>query len=337
MRSASEHRMVSAVLAAHEAGALQLSSDGATTMAVEALAQRHLHLQLWAGLDVVRQALAPFGAEVAVLKGIATEGRWYAQLGERTCTDLDLLLDPAAQPDTASIVAALDPQRGASGAIHWLVRRRLLQHVDLRVGAIPVDLHLDPLKIGIPTRQLDAVWATTEVLQTPHGSLRVLSPEIELILLLLHLNKDGFALLGPFLDVARILERGALDWDALRAFVRGEGLDVPVWKSLGLVATVLELQVAAPKVGGPRGWTWDRLWARTALRGDRPLAASPRSRSSACMPRVEPPTTCESCGASSCRPGRCWRSPAPRTWAVLCAAHLRQPPSRNAPVSGLAT
>ena len=153
----------------------------------------------------------------------------------------------------------------------WLVRRRLLQHVDLRVGAVPVDLHLDPLKIGVPTRQLDAVWATTEVIKTPYGSLRVLSPEIELVLLLLHLNKDGFALLGPFLDVARILERGALDWGALRAPSCAERASMsPCGRASGWWPRVLGLRVEVPNVGGPRGWTWDRLWARAALRGDQP-------------------------------------------------------------------
>jgi hypothetical protein len=275
VESASEHRMGSTVLAAHQGGDLALSAEGATKLAVEELAQRHVHLQLWEGASEVQTALAPLGAEVAVLKGIATEARWYDHLGQRTCTDLDLLLDPSRLTDAAEVTAAIDPARGCAEALRSLVPRRQLQHVDLHVGDVPVDLHFDPLKIGIPTRQLDAVWQSTQVLETPRGRVRVLSPEVELVLLLLHLNKDAFRLLGPFLDVARILERAPIDWRELRRFVSEEGLDVPVWRSLLLVAETLGLDVEVPVTGGVRAVTWDRLWRPSAIRGLTPAARTP--------------------------------------------------------------
>jgi hypothetical protein len=97
----------------------------------------------------------------------------------------------------------------------------------------------------------------------------VLRPEVELVLLLLHLNKDCFAYLGPFLDVRRLLERASLDWGFLRTFVAEEGLEVPVWQSLAAVADTLRLDVDAPRLTGPRVRTWERLWGPGArLQGD---------------------------------------------------------------------
>lgn len=277
VRSTHEHRMVATVLDAHERGMVTLSPGSMTTLAIEDLAERELHLRLWDALGRIQATLQAIGAEVAVLKGIATEARWYDGLGQRCCTDLDLLLDPSDCPRAAAVVAALDPSRDCLPAIEWLVPRRLLQHVDLQVADVAVDLHFDPLKIGLPTRQLEAVWASTEQRETPHGSIRVLAAEVELVVLLLHMNKDGFALLGPFLDIQRLVARASLDWDRVREFVTGEGLDVPVWKSLGVVAGVVPVDaVDLPAIGGPRGWAWDRLWGGDAiLRGEVPEGRRP--------------------------------------------------------------
>jgi hypothetical protein len=269
LASVSEHRMTAVALAAHEQGRLALSPSGRTTLAMWQLAERRRHLGFWQALREVQSRLTPMGVEVAVLKGIATEARWYDELGQRAATDLDLLLSPAALDRAVEVARRLDPGRGCSDQIDWLVRRRLLQHVDLRLGSTQIDLHFDPFKIGIPTRQLDTVWDTTELLETPHGPILVLRPEIELVLLLLHLNKDRFAFLGPFLDVRRMLDRAGLDWGFLEGFVAAEGLAVPVWRSLAAVAVTLELDVGVPRISGLRPRTWERLWGAGArLQGD---------------------------------------------------------------------
>ncbi|HYZ98812.1 MAG TPA: nucleotidyltransferase family protein [Acidimicrobiales bacterium] len=276
LRSVSEHRMTATVLTAHQQGAIRLSDELARTFGMWDLAERRDHLRFWRAAGEVQARLAPLGAEVAVLKGIATEARWYDELGQRACTDLDLLLAPDALADVLGIVEAIDPRRPCPVGIDGLVRRRVLQHMDLHLGTVQVDLHFDPLKVGLPTRQLDEVWCTTQVLDTAQGSVRVLRPEIELVLLLLHLNKDRFAFLGPFLDIRQILERAPLDWDYLHGFVAAEALEVPVWKSFAAVADVLGIEHEAPRVTGLRAWSWDRFWSRHArLGGDEARARAP--------------------------------------------------------------
>ena len=277
--SVHEHRMTAAVLLAHQQGRLSLPASVATTLSIWDLAERREHLRFWKAIEEVHRRLAPTGAEVAVLKGVATEARWYDEPGQRIATDVDLLLAPDVLDSAAELVAVIDPDRGMSASIDWLVRRRLLQHVDLHVGPVQVDLHFDPLKIGIPTRQIAEVWTSTQLLPTPHGMIRVLRPEMELVLFLLHLNKDSFAYLGPFLDVRQIVERAELDWSYLAAFVAEEGLAVPVFKSLAVVANLLNLDVNVLRPTGVRARTWDRLWGpRVRLRGDEGRLAAPRAQ-----------------------------------------------------------
>jgi hypothetical protein len=265
--SVSEHRMVSNVTAAIDSGAIQLSPEAGVTLGMRDLAEWHRHIGFWKTIRRTEAALEEFGVGAAVIKGVATEARWYDGIGDRVCTDVDLFLDPGALDNAADIVEQLDPKRGSKSAIEWLVIRRLLQHVDLRIGSTQVDLHFDPLKLGVPTVQIDEVWKSTETIETDQGSIRVLRAEIELVLLLLHLNKDRFAFLGSLLDIPRILQRAALDWDYLQEFVAGEGLDVPVWNSLASVAEVLSLTVDIPRPKGFRSLMWQRLWARHRMLG----------------------------------------------------------------------
>jgi hypothetical protein len=255
-------------LLALEQGAVQFSSASATTLGMQELAQRYLHMKFWNVIGDIENVLSPYDIKFAVLKGVATEARWYSQMGQRISTDVDLLLDPDAVERAAEVVGVLDPGYGARPSIDFLVRRRLLQHVDLNIRTTQVDLHFDPLKLGIPTRQIHKVLASTEILKTDHGNIRVLRPEIELVLLLLHLNKDGLSFLGTFFDICRILEKAPLDWRFVEDFVVGEGLQVPIWKSLAVVGDVMSLDVKIPHVGGPRGALWDRVWSRgTILNG----------------------------------------------------------------------
>lgn len=262
LASAGEHRMVGALIAAVGAGRARLGVESTTTLGVWDLAERRSHLHLWKVLDEVQRRLEPIGVEVAVLKGIATEARWYDALGERVATDLDVLMDPAALPEVADVIRRLEDGTGPIDTAAELVARGQLQHVDLVVDGVQVDLHFDPLKLGMATRCLQQVWSGTEVLATPQGDIRVLAPEVELVLLLLHQNKDGFAYLGPMLDVKRLVQRAELDWGTLRSFVTNQGLEVPVWSSLGAVAEVVGLDLELSPVSGPRAAVWRRLWHR---------------------------------------------------------------------------
>lgn len=263
LESALEHRMLGVVSAAHRRGSLELSIETGTRIGMLDLKERHRHKRFWEAIDEVQHRLDAVGARVAVIKGVATEARWYDEMGERVCTDVDLLLSPDDMSRVAEVVKAIDPGRRSLDQIQATATARILQHVDLRLGDIQIDLHFDPFKIGLPTRRLGSVWAATESLTSELGTITVLDPASELMLMLLHLNKDSFSMLGSLLDVRHIVERGAIDWDRLAETVEAEGLEVPVWSSLATVVDILDMDLDVPVIGGVRAGTWRRIWRHT--------------------------------------------------------------------------
>lgn len=215
--------------------------------------------------------LGEAGIVVAALKGVAAESRWYERHGERPCVDVDLLLGPDHADQVAKAIHLIDPDHPWLPTIDDLVASGGLQSVTLRADGVEVDLHLDPLKLGIETRHADRFWSRVTVTELPHGGVvRAPDATAQLVMFLVHLNKDRFQRLLGFADVARLLRSGEVDWAGFDVLVRGEGLEVPVLRSLEVVLETLELPWPGELVRptGPRAWLWDRIWPpRVRLRG----------------------------------------------------------------------
>lgn len=232
------------------------------------LAKRDLrsqaHLQrVWRVLESTVDRLASAGIEVATVKGVTAEARWYARRGERPCSDVDLLLSPHQHGRVDEAVRLLQPDHPWAPFVRRMATSDHLEAVTLRVDGLEVDLHLDLLKLGVPTRQVSAIWARTEPFDLPGGGeVRVLDTTTALLHLLVHLNKDRFQRLLGYADVARIVRTGAVDWGRFEDQVRAEGLEIPVLSTLAVV--VEELGLAPPPVSppgaGPRATMWSILW-----------------------------------------------------------------------------
>jgi hypothetical protein len=233
-----------------------------STLAGADLATQRWHHRLWDTIATVRASLTELGTEFATVKGVPTEARWYARTGERPCADVDVLIAPDAWARAGEVLDALHPGHPLRRDITELVRRGVMQSVNAQVGGVPVDVHFDLFKLGIPTRQRDIVWERTRAHPLPDGTtVPVPDTEVALINFLLHLNKDSFAWLLGFADVVRILRDDQVDWGFVDRFVRAEGLDVVAYRSL---TTVTErLGIPAPQVArtrGPRARTWRAVW-----------------------------------------------------------------------------
>lgn len=226
------------------------------------LLAEHHNRRLWEVIREIQLRLASIGVGAAVAKGVVAENRWYDRPGERPCVDIDLVLEPTARTRFDDVIGALHPTHPLRPGLPILVRQGILQSVDVTVLATPVDIHADILKFEIPTRSLDTIWSrTVEVAGPDDLRVRALDAETSLVHFLLHLNKDRFARLIGFADVARLLSREALDWGFVDAFLAREGLRVPVYNSLYVVTDTLGLD--PPPVQRPEGWrsrVWQRLW-----------------------------------------------------------------------------
>lgn len=261
--SAVEHRLVGATLAAlHRGAATTTSTPIERSLAAYALDARARQARLRRALAVVDDVLSELGVGWLTFKGLAAQRQWYDEPGERFFTDLDILLAPHDLDRVEPILEALGPDYEHAALAQRLVRSGQLQHVAMRIVGSPTDIHFDFLKIGVPTRQARLVWSTAiEIEIDGIGAVRTPSPEIALVGLVMHQNKDAFAYLGSMVDVKRVIERETLDWERVRAFVAGEGLNVPFWCSLERIADVLGVETPDPpsldrrKVAG-----WRRVW-----------------------------------------------------------------------------
>lgn len=230
------------------------------------------HLQhIWTVLESVVAALHEAGIQVATIKGVTAEARWFARQGERPCSDIDLLLSPHQLGQAAQAVAVLQPDHPWIPQLDRLVATHRVQAVTLRVDDVDVDLHLDLLKLGIPTRGSHDLWDRTVLYRLPGGAMvRVLDDTAALFHLLVHLNKDRFQRLLGYADVQRVMAGGRVDWGLLVLDARREGIEVAVLRTLETV--VDELRIAWPadltRPRGPRAFVWGLLWNRgIRLRG----------------------------------------------------------------------
>lgn len=267
--SAVEHRISGLVLAAITAGELHADVVTSRRLAIHQVALKQRHDQLAAGCRLVDDKLGRLGFAWMLFKGLSAEARWYESAGDRPATDLDILIEPAAVDRILDVIDALDDRFALASTAAGAVRDHHLQHLELTVGTTPVDLHTDYLKVGVPTRQHNHLWATAHMLEIGGRQLHVPSPEWALIGQVLHLNKDGFSYLGPVMEIDRIASTGGLDWELVSALVAGEGLETPFWCSLERVSELLGKHIGPTAPTRARDRLWQSTWpVETSLQGN---------------------------------------------------------------------
>ena len=243
-------------------GELSMTPDMQRGLATESLLTEQRHRKLSTALAGVHDLLRDEGIDVATFKGVTAEQRWYDGVGDRPCWDVDVLVAPHCLQRAGELVAFLDPRRRDSARIQTLVDEGILQTIDIVFDGVVMDVHFDLFKLGFRSRQSDLVWERiVEVPLFDGRTVRALDAEISLVFSLLHLNRDRFAKLLGFVEVLRIIERSALDWDFVDRFVREEGLETPHALSLAVVCDTLGVDLRGPVP--PAGWRtriWNAAW-----------------------------------------------------------------------------
>jgi hypothetical protein len=245
-----------------KAGELVLEPDDHRNLAAESLKTEFRHHQLSAALSHASERLLENGIEVATFKGVAAEQRWYDQVGDRPCWDVDLLLAPHNLDRAGELIEILQPKMRNDGRLQRLVDSGALQTIDIEFDGVVLDLHFDLFKLGFRSRQQKLLWERSLMVSLPGGeSVRALDGEISLIFSLLHLNRDRFAKLLGFAEVVRIVERQEIDWDFVEAFVEVEGLETSHRLALGVVCETLGIEPPVPvATAGWRSKAWSALW-----------------------------------------------------------------------------
>ena len=225
--------------------------------------QAHL-VKVRALLETCVARLADEGIDVAALKGPTAETRWYGRAGERPSSDVDLWLPPHELGRAGDAVRLLQPEHPWAAFVSELATDGRLQTVTMTVDGLQVDLHFDPLKMMLPTRQSASIWRSTENFTLAGGATtRVLDSASAMLLFLVHLNKDRFQRLIGYADIVRVRERG-VDWERVEELARGEGISTSVWCSLDAVWRDLRVDPLTgedrPRSRDSEAVLWNLLW-----------------------------------------------------------------------------
>ena len=258
VRSAEEHRLGGILKTAMDQG-LPVESDAAIELnKIDALGWARNRMLLDACSEIA-QIAAQLGIDVFVIKGIAIEARWYSRLGERPAWDIDLVLAPWHRDRVGELLATLQPRHTLLNDPSELQSTRL-QSIDLGFHSLPVDLHLDPLKLEVAaTHDAGILFENASSLSTAADHpIRVLGTEASLVLAALHLNKDRFRYLLGYVDLVRILADTSLDLD--RAVGLAEALGLGRSFRSTIAAAHVDLQLTPPAGFELNDRMWNRTW-----------------------------------------------------------------------------
>jgi hypothetical protein len=165
------------------------------------------------------------------------------------------------------VLAVLAPDHVLSGRAQALVDQGIIQSVDVVVSDIWIDLHVDPIKVGIRLPGIEKLWDRHDVLLFDSTEIRALDAEASLLQAAIHLQKDRFSRLHGFADVVRIAQGSDLDWDWIQGFAEEIGLSLHLNESLRVVSETLGVDLPVAASRGSR--LWRAIWAeRTRLGGN---------------------------------------------------------------------
>jgi hypothetical protein len=223
------------------------------------LAQMTHVARLNVALHRILPALQAAGVPVMVLKGPVLSRLVYPDAALRPYSDLDLNVrepDEQAAVETLLRVGLEEIPHGAE-----VERQTHAHHVHdgaafHRVfvtkkgnpdGGVMVELHLDPLQMGLKTTHEAARWQRAQQAPGLPGAL-MLSPEDQIIQLSAHVHKHGFSRLIWLKDLDVLVRTfgETLNWAAIRADARAEGIESSVWYTLTLAARLFLTPVPPP-------------------------------------------------------------------------------------------
>ncbi|HUP18283.1 MAG TPA: nucleotidyltransferase family protein [Acidimicrobiia bacterium] len=254
VRSAEEHRMAGILKSAVDRGLSANATAIARLNKADALGWARNRMLLDAAKAIATRA-KELDIDIFFIKGIANEARWYTRIGERPAWDIDLVLAPWHRNRLEELLRTLQPRHSLLNEPEAL-RSPRLQSIDFGFHDLPVDLHLDALKLEVASTPNPAlIFAKAYDLTLDESdSIRVLGGEASLVLAALHLNKDRFRYLLSYVDLFRIATDPAVNLAGALQLAEALGLARSFTSTLATAAEDL----GVPALGGLVAD--DRLW-----------------------------------------------------------------------------
>jgi hypothetical protein len=212
--SAVEHRMTGLLFSASIRGDVSLPPALTERLVEWDMSGWARHAMLVEGLRQAATRLDVAGVQWVVFKGPVSESLLFERQGERPYFDLDLAVAPGHVQHIDEIVALLEPRHRDLGRLGILCRSGHFQAVSLALDGdgAPIDLHCDPMSLGVPTPRIEWLWEEISRQDVGIGfEVPVLSPEGRLLHALVNITRDRFRHLLGHVEVFRHATRPGLD------------------------------------------------------------------------------------------------------------------------------
>jgi len=185
----------------------------------------------------------------------------YPDATLRPYSDLDLNIRETDEEAAVAAILAIGLEESPHGAeverqthAHHIHDGAAFHRVFLAPKGSPeqgvmVELHLDPLQMGLKTTHEAARWARVQPIAGLDGAL-MLSVEDQIIQLSVHVHKHGFNRLIWLKDLDLLVRTygDQLDWRAVRADARAEGVQGSVWYTLWLTSRLFLTPIPAAEL-----------------------------------------------------------------------------------------
>ncbi len=204
-------------------------------------------MRLDAELERVSERLTRAGISVIALKGPALARTIYGGAALRPYGDIDLTVRDT--DEDAAIIALLDSdfremQGEGDGCSaphgHGSEGRTFARTFVSGHGAAVIELHVDPLQLGLKPVCEAARWQRATAIPGLPG-VSMLCPEDQVVQLSAHVHRHGFNRLIWLKDLDLLLRayQDTLDWDVIARLATMEGVSASVWYSLHLAHAIL--------------------------------------------------------------------------------------------------
>ncbi len=229
------------------------------------------NIQLYYELERILKALSEVGIRPIILKGPALiEIIYNGDIAKRPFNDLDILIREKDWRVFKKVLLGLGYEISKEDSKR--IRGKLIPSLSIchfylvNSGKAMVDVHFDPLQLGLKMKTLEDLWATARKISIGKQEALVLSPEYQLLHLCVHANRHGYRKLIWLLDIYFLLKREgrSINWRKLQKITSIEALEAPVYLTLKLVHEVFSLklderiEVFKPPLLSK--WAWEKTW-----------------------------------------------------------------------------
>ena len=225
---------------------------------------------------ILAEQLAAEGLEIIFLKGSSLIESLYEDLGYRAMSDIDILVRERDWPSVSRILNRLEYRPGEkifSQTPPKLTKYDVQAHIQyLSKNGVCLEFQFDLFTLGIGMRDIEGVWERSRQLSEDSLNVRTLSPEDQLLQMIIHVNRHGFMRLKWLIDITESVRRGdEIDWELFVKIARKEKIQPVVYLAIDYISKVFDFEIAPWAVMEqlkPKFYKraiWKAVWPRKQL------------------------------------------------------------------------